>query len=91
MHIRRIELTNFRNYEKIKLENLDNINIDEALKNNHQLRHPAIMPPKREQFFKEIKKGRNYNAVIARIYPKICLKQKIKNMIFVFRNSKKMS
>lgn len=70
---------------------LDNINIDEALKNNHQLRHPAIMPPKREQFFKEIKKGRNYNAVIARIYPKICLKQKIKNMIFVFRNSKKMS
>ena len=27
MHIRRIELTNFRNYEKIKLENLDNINI----------------------------------------------------------------
>lgn len=68
-----------------------NINIDEALKNNHQLRHPAIMPPKREQFFKEIKKGRNYNAVIARIYPKICLKQKIKNMIFVFRNSKKMS
>ena len=49
------------------------------------------MPPKREQFFKEIKKGRNYNAVIARIYPKICLKQKIKNMIFVFRNSKKMS
>lgn len=69
---------------------LDNINIDEALKNNHQLRHPAIMPPKREQFFKEIKKGRNYNAVIARIYPKICLKQKIKNMIFVFRNSKKI-
>lgn len=49
------------------------------------------MPPKREQFFKEIKKERNYNAVIARIYPKICLKQKIKNMIFVFRNSKKMS
>ena len=45
------------------------------------------MPPKREQFFKEIKKGRNYNAVIARIYPKICLKQKIKNMIFVFRNN----
>ena len=32
-----------------------------------------------------------YLEVIARIYPKICLKQKIKNMIFVFRNSKKMS
>lgn len=27
MHVRKIELTNFRNYEKLKLDNLDNINI----------------------------------------------------------------
>ena len=52
---------------------------------------PLLTNEEKTELFKEIKKGRNYNAVIARIYPKICLKQKIKNMIFVFRNSKKMS
>ena len=31
----------------------EKVNVDEALKNNHQLRHPAVEPDKRKQFFEE--------------------------------------
>ena len=63
----------------------EKVNVDEALKNNHQLRHPAVEPDKRKQFFEEIKKGKKYDSVVARIYPKACIKQKIKKVLFGIR------
>lgn len=63
----------------------EKVNVDEALKNNHQLRHPAIVPDKRKQFFEEIKKGKKYDSVVLRIYPKVCIKQKIKKVLFGIR------
>ena len=53
-----------------------------ALENNHQLRHPAVVSEKREQFFREIKKGKRYNSVVAKIYPKACIKQRIKKIVY---------
>ena len=63
----------------------EKVNVDEALKNNHQLRHPAIVPDKRKQFFEEIKKGKKYDSVVLRIYQKVCIKQKIKKVLFGIR------
>lgn len=68
----------------------EKVNIDEALKNNHQLRHPAIAPEKRKEFFEGIKKGKKYDAVVAKIYPKACLKQRIKKILYSFRGGGSM-
>lgn len=65
------------------------VDLKTAIKNNHQLNHPARMPLKREQFFKEIKKGKKYNFVVAKIYPKVCLKQEIKKIVFKIRGGEK--
>lgn len=65
--------------------NFEKVDSNIALKNNHQLRHPAVAPEKRTQFFEEIKKGKNYDSVVAKIYPKACIKQRIKKVLFRIR------
>lgn len=60
----------------------EKVDIAQALKNNHQLKHPAIAPEKRKQFFNEIKNGKKYDSVVAKIYPKVCLKQRIKKNVY---------
>ena len=54
---------------------------------NHQLRHPSIAPEKRKEFFEGIKKGKKYDAVVAKIYPKACLKQRIKKILYSVRGA----
>ena len=63
----------------------EEVNVDEALKSNHQLRHPAIAPEKRKEFFEGIKNGKKYDAVVAKIYPKACIKQRIKKILYSVR------
>lgn len=63
----------------------EKVNVDEALKSNHQLRHPAIVPKKRKEFFEGIKNGKKYDSVVAKIYPKTCLKQRIKKILYFIR------
>lgn len=68
------------------LENLEffykKVILKTAIENNHQLNHPAKMPLKREQFFRGIKKGKKYNFVVAKIYPKTYLKREIKKILY---------
>ena len=45
---------------------------------NHQLRHPSIKPNTREIFFGEIKNGKNFNAIVRKLYPKQSAKQLVK-------------
>lgn len=63
----------------------EKVDILKARENNHQLRHPAQLPLKREQFFREIKAGKKYDSIVAKIYPKACLKQEIKKILFKIR------
>lgn len=63
----------------------EEVNVDEALKSNHQLRRPAIAPEKRKEFFEGIKNGKKYDAVVAKIYPKVCIKQRIKKILYSVR------
>lgn len=63
----------------------EKVNVDEALKSNHQLRHPAIAPEKRKEFFEGIKNGKKYDAVVAKIYTKACIKQRIKKILYSVR------
>ena len=69
--------------------NFEKVDSNIALKNNHQLRHPAVAPEKRTKFFEEIKKGKKYDSVVAKIYPKACIKQKIKKVLFRIRGGMK--
>ncbi len=64
------------------------VNLKKAIENNHQLNHPAKVPLKREQFFREIKDGKKYDSVVARIYPKICFKQEVKKILLKFMGNK---
>lgn len=63
----------------------EKVDVEKAKLSNHQLRHPSIAPEKRKEFFEGIKKGKKYDAVVAKIYPKACLKQRIKKILYSVR------
>lgn len=58
---------------------LKKVDIDNAIKSNHQLRHPSIMPEKRELFFSHLNKG--FDKAILKCAPKMYYKQKIKGLL----------
>lgn len=60
---------------------LEAVDIEIAVENNHQLKHPSIMPDKRNAFFCGIKKGKKFNSLVFRYLPKQCLKQNIKEVL----------
>lgn len=57
---------------------LFDVNIDNAIKSNQQLRNPSIKPEKRSLFFKGISSGRSFTYMIYKAYPKAFIKQFIK-------------
>ena len=59
---------------------LKDVDLDKAMKTNHQLAYPSIMPEKREVFF-EYFKTKGFHQSISRCYPKIYYKQKIKEKL----------
>ncbi len=52
-----------------------------ALSHNHQLMNPSLKPEFREEFFNKINKGKKFNRLIRKYYPKTCLKQKMKSIL----------
>lgn len=64
------------------LENADlylqDVDIQNAIENNHQLKSPTVCPPQREKFFKLFYKNISLNKIIALVYPKDCIKQFVK-------------
>lgn len=63
---------------KIHLEDVD---VKNALKHNHQLREPMTKPRGREMFFARLKNGEKFNSVVRYYYPWICVKQYIKKCL----------
>jgi len=66
--------------EQSELELMD-VELNRAIEHNHQLRHPSIKPNTREIFFGEIKNGKNFNAIVRKLYPKQSAKQLVKMLL----------
>lgn len=60
---------------------LEDVNIEKSLESNHQLRHPSNAPVERDSFFKYLENGMSFDKAIAKCYPKIYYKQKIKEIL----------
>lgn len=57
---------------------LECVDIENAIKNNHQLYEPSHAPQMRDFFFKKIENGKKFNRLVFQCFPKTCLKQDIK-------------
>lgn len=63
--------------EQTELKLID-VDLDQAIEHNHQLKQPSTKPNIRENFFQELKKGKKFNSVVRRNYPRQSLKQLVK-------------
>jgi hypothetical protein len=59
----------------------EKVDLDNAIRNNHQLNSPSIKPPQRRDFFKNILNGMPFNKAVLLAYPKNCIKQEIKKVL----------
>ena len=58
--------------------NLRNVNLNDAVHNNHQLSHPTKKNPKRRSFFQLIHIGKGFKKATFSVLPQMIIKQKIK-------------
>ena len=63
--------------QKAKLE-LNSIDLEKAIDANQQLQHPHIEPGGRKDFFDALKKGKPFNSLVQKKFPKQYTKQNIK-------------
>lgn len=68
---------------------LENVDLEKAIANNHQLSHPSKKPERRDFFFDGIKKNKNYDILVFCSFPKNCIKQLIKRILMLFKISKR--
>ncbi len=57
---------------------LEEVDVDNAIHNNHQLYEPSRVPESRDSFFEGIERGKRFNSLVLSCFPKACLKQDIK-------------
>lgn len=57
---------------------LEDVDLDNAIMNNRQLRYPSVRPKKREKFFFVVKNKGRFNRAVMKCYPKICVRQSVK-------------
>lgn len=57
---------------------LEDVDLDKAVKANHQLEHPSIKHPGRTKFFNELKSGHSIRRATVAVFPKESFKQSIK-------------
>lgn len=70
---------------------LEDIDIKDAVSNNHQLQSPVSESPKRKDFFDKLEKGQKFDKVILMLFPKIYIKQIIKSILIrlkIYRGGK---
>lgn len=60
---------------------LNPVNFNKAVEANQQLQHPSVAPAGRDVFFKELRKGKSFNALVKRNFPKQYVRQNIKAML----------
>lgn len=63
------------NIPEIELKNVD---LENAIKNNHQLSQPSVLTDKRKKFLKMINDGKSFKYATLLVLPKTFIKQKIK-------------
>ena len=59
----------------------EKVDLDNAIRKNHQLNSPSIKPPQRRVFFKNVLNGMPFNKVVLLAYPKNCIEQEIKKVL----------
>lgn len=57
------------------------VDIDKAVAENHQLRHPSILKPEREKFLRSIISGKSFADATFMIYRGIVLKRRVKKVL----------
>ncbi|MDO4942834.1 MAG: Coenzyme F420 hydrogenase/dehydrogenase, beta subunit C-terminal domain [Lachnospiraceae bacterium] len=60
---------------------LEQVDLERAIENNHQLSRPSVRPQGYSAFFTGIKRGIKFNQLVARTFPKQCLRQDIKRIL----------
>lgn len=60
---------------------LEEVDLEKAVKDNHQLEHPSIKPPGRDKFMKCIKNGGEFRKAAIVVLPKDCVKQSVKSVL----------
>ena len=63
---------------KIHLEDVD---IEKAIKNNHQLNAPSRKPEQWNTFFRRLEEGRGFDKLVSKYFPKQCFRQDVKNIL----------
>ena len=61
---------------------IKNVVINNAIEQNHQLKHPSKKYPGRDRFIKSIESGETFRKSIWRVIPVMLMKQQIKKVIF---------
>jgi len=57
---------------------LSDVDLDKAIANNRQLSKPSERPSERERFYDLLNKTGSFNKTIRKLYPKVCLRQRVK-------------
>lgn len=64
--------------------NLKEVDLNNAVRNNHQLSHPSAMTEKRNKFYSYLNKHKSYRIASWFVLPKMLLKQQIKKFLVHF-------
>ena len=60
---------------------LEKVDVENAVANNGQLKHPSVKPIEREKFMRAIKRGKSIDATVMRLLPKIYFRQLAKTIL----------
>lgn len=61
--------------------NLLDVDLQNAVEHNHQLKAPSQIPANRNAFFERLKNGGKFDSIVRQLYPKQCAKQFIKKIL----------
>ena len=60
---------------------LEEVDIDNAIARNHQLKAPSVKPKERDAFLEGLENGEKFNKLVKKFYPKQCNKQELKKWL----------
>lgn len=60
---------------------LEKVDLEKAIKANHQLEHPSMKCAKSEQFWQALKKGKKFNLLVLQQFPRQCMRQSVKRLL----------
>lgn len=61
--------------------NFYDVDFENAVQSNHQLRHPSDLPQERKNFFEDLRKGKSFKQAVFHAYPRTCFKQSAKELL----------